>query len=317
MKLIDVTLRDGGHQVSFEWPVEFAKNYLGVTTQSPDLEFTEVGYWKQKNKFTGRFYAVDEELIRKLDVDPKKLAVMIDFHYCTKDLDSYPSESQHPIGLIRLTARHESILDALSFLDQLKKRTGALTSLNLFNISNYSHESLKHNLLRIGNLTPDFIYFADTHGALDLKVEGERFAEYAKLIKKTGATPGFHLHNHVGRALSNFQQLSTLGYVFADASLNGLGKGAGNLQLEHILSFDSITPLLDLWAKHADLFKMTRSPYTHLSGKLSSTDHYADQAEELNLTPRNFIKFLQGLNQIEQDNFNSMLMRKFCDQSTD
>ena len=48
MKFIDVTLRDGGHQNGFHWPLEFVKRYLTSVNSFHEIQFVELGYWKQK-----------------------------------------------------------------------------------------------------------------------------------------------------------------------------------------------------------------------------------------------------------------------------
>ena len=55
MKFIDVTLRDGGHQHGFNWPLEFVERYLKSIKSFEEVEFVELGYWKQKDKFDGVF----------------------------------------------------------------------------------------------------------------------------------------------------------------------------------------------------------------------------------------------------------------------
>ena len=57
MKFIDVTLRDGGHQHGFNWPLEFVERYLISINSFEEIEFVELGYWKQKDKFDGAFYS--------------------------------------------------------------------------------------------------------------------------------------------------------------------------------------------------------------------------------------------------------------------
>ena len=51
MKFIDVTLRDGGHQHNFNWPLDFVKRYLESLNSFDEIEFVELGYWKQSGKF--------------------------------------------------------------------------------------------------------------------------------------------------------------------------------------------------------------------------------------------------------------------------
>ena len=44
------------------------------------------------------------------------------------------------------------------------------------------------------------MYFADTHGGLDLGKNLEMFKHFTKLIKDIGMIPGLHLHDHSGKA---------------------------------------------------------------------------------------------------------------------
>ena len=62
MKYIDVTLRDGGHQHGFNWPLEFVERYLVSINSFQEIEFVELGYWKQSGKFDGPFYSIEEKL---------------------------------------------------------------------------------------------------------------------------------------------------------------------------------------------------------------------------------------------------------------
>ena len=41
MKFIDVTLRDGGHQHGFNWPLEFVKRYMQSIKSFQEVEFVE------------------------------------------------------------------------------------------------------------------------------------------------------------------------------------------------------------------------------------------------------------------------------------
>jgi hypothetical protein len=45
LKFIDVTLRDGGHQHGFNWPLEFVKRYLKSIKSFQEIDFVELGYW--------------------------------------------------------------------------------------------------------------------------------------------------------------------------------------------------------------------------------------------------------------------------------
>ena len=53
----------------------------------------------------------------------------------------------------------------------------------------------------------DFMYFADTHGGLDLGKNLEMFKQFTKIIKEIGMIPGLHLHDHSGKAYFNYRNL--------------------------------------------------------------------------------------------------------------
>jgi len=61
MNFIDVTLRDGGHQVRFDWPDDFVDSHISTVIQSPTINFIELGYWKQTSKSINKFYDLNEK----------------------------------------------------------------------------------------------------------------------------------------------------------------------------------------------------------------------------------------------------------------
>ena len=109
MKYIDVTLRDGGHQHGFNWPLEFVERYLKSINSFKEIEFVELGYWKQTGKFDGPFYSIDEELLASVcQISKKKLSIMVDYHYCSHNVEDFPRHAHFPeLGLIRVCLRKE------------------------------------------------------------------------------------------------------------------------------------------------------------------------------------------------------------------
>ena len=101
MKFIDVTLRDGGHQHGFNWPLKFVEQYLKSINSFHEVEFVELGYWKQKDKYDGPFYSIDETLLSSIcQMTNKKLSIMVDYHYCSHNLEDFPNNLDFPaLGL--------------------------------------------------------------------------------------------------------------------------------------------------------------------------------------------------------------------------
>ena len=92
MKIIDVTLRDGGFVSDFNWELEQAKFHV-KTMSTIGVHIIELGYWKQTQKSNNPFYNMDEDTLNFLTSDLKSnsiIAVMIDFSYCSKNIKDYP-----------------------------------------------------------------------------------------------------------------------------------------------------------------------------------------------------------------------------------
>lgn len=314
MRLMDVTLRDGGHQVGFEWSDKFVLELCEVLAEPQRLvEYVELGYWGQTGKYSGSYYQLSKEKLRR-DLVPHfkpelKISVMTDFHYRLRDLDAYPGLADG-VHLIRLTARREEIVEATEFALQLMQSKGVEMSLNLFNISNYTHEEL---LSAIRNIPEgfSFVYLADTHGALNLALDGERFGEYSMAIRAKGSAPGFHLHDHGGFALSNYMELEGLGFEIADASVAGLGKGLGNLRLEHVVDQRGLIRVLDFIYRNKSQLAMPDAPLGLIGARMSVADHYSLQADELRVSAGRFVQFVESLSVSQRDNYNPHLLTEW------
>ena len=61
MKLVDVTLRDGGFTCDFNWPMEFAQEYYELLSEL-DVDLIELGYWKQTAKSKNRFFNLHKNI---------------------------------------------------------------------------------------------------------------------------------------------------------------------------------------------------------------------------------------------------------------
>jgi|18_taG_2_1085343.scaffolds.fasta_scaffold01582_10 4-hydroxy 2-oxovalerate aldolase len=313
LDIIDVTLRDGGHAVSFDWPLEFSQEYYRIITQISEVKLIELGYWGQTAKSNNTHYNLDYEKVEEITQGSAKnnVSVMIDYHYCSHNLAHYPTAAQNEVGMIRMCSRKRDLPDALSFLRALKKATGLQVSLNVFNISNYSHKEL-HNVCRTLSTVPlDYVYFADTHGALDLFKRKNDFTEYVKILEEGGIKAGMHLHDHGGKAYFNFSQLSEIGFASTDASTRGMGKGVGNLKLEYILDRAFLPPLLEFISGNQKILTMKESPYGLLTAVYSITDYYAYQAQKHKLSMDNFDYFCQSINGIDKDVYNEPLLTNF------
>jgi len=311
MQLVDVTLRDGGFTCDFDWPLEFAQEYYNLVSNL-GVNCMELGYWKQTSKSKNRFFNLDMETVKQITggQGKKNVCVMIDYHYCSKDLNDYPTNDQNEIRMIRMTARKDMINDAFDFAIKLKKHTGLEIAFNIFNTTNYTDIELDTVLDKVLQSDFDIIGFADTHGYLNLNNDIVRYEQKFKRIKESGKKTCFHLHNHTGKAYINYIKCSESPYIdICDTSIGGLGKGAGNLKLEEVLEDDKAL-LLNIFINkyYNKLFKKTVNPYYMVTGRFGITDNYATQAMKLEFPMNTFVNFCKHIEGLYRDNFDKDLL---------
>ncbi len=314
MNIIDVTLRDGGFTCDFDWPMEFAQEYYELLSEL-GVDLMELGYWKQTAKSSNRFFNLNMDTVKKVTRESgrKNVSVMIDYSYCSKDLNEYPTDNQNEIGLIRMTCRKDMIDGGVQFAQSLKEHTGLDIAFNMFNTTNYTDEDLDSTLDIVLKYNFDIIGFADTHGHLDLNVDIDRYERRFKMIKESVKKTAFHLHNHTGKAYTNYVKCVESPYIdICDTSIMSLGKGAGNLKLENVLEDDGAFLLNDFVLKYYDsLCKKTVSPYYLVTGRYGITDHYAVQARKLNVPMNIFVTFCSTILGLYRDNFDKTLLEEY------
>ena len=184
MNIIDVTLRDGGHAVNFDWGLEFAKEYYNRLSKIKQVKIIELGYWKQKSKSKKPFYNLDYDYVSKITngKNLNNISIMIDYHYCSKNFDDYPTNRQKKISMIRMCARKEDFDDAIKFANELKKYTKLNVSFNIFNVANYNKKELEEAVTKVANSSMNYVYFADTHGSMNLDNDLKKFKKSLKIL---------------------------------------------------------------------------------------------------------------------------------------
>ena len=77
----------------------------------------------------------------------------------------------------------------MEFSEKLKKYTGLNVSFNIFNTTNYSNKELRVSKL-VSKYKIDYVYFADTHGDMDLEETYKKFLKPLLILSKSGKKLG-------------------------------------------------------------------------------------------------------------------------------
>ncbi|MBW2272245.1 MAG: aldolase catalytic domain-containing protein [Deltaproteobacteria bacterium] len=242
IKVLDCTIRDGGLINNYHFTDHFVDTvYRSACDAGVDIielgkklcesdEYTRVKY--------GRWnFCDDDDLKRVIDSHDSEyrplVAVMYDVGRI--DLSALQPRDQSPIDMIR-TACYVADIDKGIDLAKRTKDLGYETTINIMAPSAAIESDLVEGLQQV-NLADevDYLYLVDSYGAF----YSEQVTHYLNLYKTHAPNKelGFHAHNNQQLAFSNTQQAIIDGVNLLDATVNGIGRGAGNCNLELLLNF--------------------------------------------------------------------------------
>ena len=242
LKVLDCTIRDGGLINNYHFSDDFVKAvYQGAC--SAGVDYMEIGKKLcESDVYTreayGKWNFCDEDDLKRVvdsyEGDSRSvLAVMYDVGRV--DTQSLLPADQSVVGMIR-TACYVADIDKGLDLVKACKDQGYETTINIMAPSAAIETDLIEALQQVeASPEVDFLYFVDSFGAF----YSEQITAYLKLFKThaPGKELGFHGHNNQQLAFSNTQQCIIEGVNLLDATVNGIGRGAGNCNLELLLNF--------------------------------------------------------------------------------
>lgn len=241
IKLLDATLRDGGIVNAFHFDDKFV-NALYKANAAAGVDIMEFGYKASdklfdKTKF-GKWKFCKEEDLRAVvgnnDTD-MKLSVMADVGRVDIRQEALQKKDS-VVDMYRIAAYANQIPAAVEMVDYCHSM-GYLTSLNIMAISKNRETELRCALEEAGKSAADVIYIVDSFGAF-YPEEMRRITEtYLEIGEKYKKQIGIHNHNNQQLAFANTIEACAMGVNYLDATVNGMGRGAGNCFTEAMLGF--------------------------------------------------------------------------------
>ena len=241
IKVVDATLRDGGLVNDFRFTEDFVRD-LYAANVAAGIDYMEFGYKASKDIFDpkdfGPWKFCEESDLRNIvgdnDTD-MKIAVMADVGRCNYKRDIIPRE-ESVIDLVRIATYINTIPAALDMVRHCKNM-GYETTINIMAISNAKESEITEALQLIGESEVDGIYLVDSYGSLYMEQIDDLSDQYLEAAENTGKFTGIHAHNNQQLAFANTITALTRGVSYLDATVNGMGRGAGNCASEQLLGF--------------------------------------------------------------------------------
>ena len=241
VRVLDATLRDGGLVNNFEFTDEFVKDLYEANIKA-GVDYMEFGYKASKDLFDeskfGKWKFSSDEDIRAIvgDNDTNlKLAVMADVGRCDFKKDIHDRKDS-PVDMIRVATYIHQMPGAVELIDYCKNK-GYEVTCNIMAISKAQESDVKQALEMIAETGLDAIYIVDSYGSLVPEQIGRITEFYQSVTDKYNVSLGVHAHNNQQLAFANTIEAVKDGVSFLDATMNGMGRGAGNCAMELLLGF--------------------------------------------------------------------------------
>lgn len=241
IKVLDATIRDGGLCNNFHFSDEFVRELYHTNIKS-GIDYMEFGYKASKSMFSteefGKWKFCEEEDLRAIVGDNPfdlKIAVMADVGRCDYKTDFLP-KSESVIDMVRVACYIHQLPAAIDMIEHFHA-LGYETSCNIMAISQASQDQLNQALEMLSATNVDVIYLVDSYGSLYPENASELAKVYINAVENTDKKIGFHAHNNQNVAFANTIDVLSYGVSYLDATVQGMGRGAGNCSMELLLGF--------------------------------------------------------------------------------
>jgi 4-hydroxy 2-oxovalerate aldolase len=239
LKVLDCTIRDGGLMNNHQFSDEFVHG-IHRALVAAGIDYMEIGYKADQKLFSPNEYGVwkscTEDSLNRFfgGEDPGiKVSVMADIG--RTDEDDILACDESVIDLIRVACYIHQIPAALEMVKMAKDK-GYETSVNLMAISTVPEFELNKGLELIGKSETDMLYLVDSFGSLYYEQIEDLMRRYLSAMQN-GQQIGIHAHNNQQMAYVNTICSAINGATMLDATIDGLGRGAGNCPTELLLGF--------------------------------------------------------------------------------
>ena len=243
INVLDCTLRDGGY--CNQW--RFGQENIGKIVKSlfdANVEIIECGFLTNKiqyDKDVTKFRKIEEaeEILAKTGIVPHQKQIVLMVNYGEYDFTELPSRQEdYLICGIRLAFHKKNKKEALRQSLEIQEKGYDLYLQPMVSLSYTDAEFIE--LIGMANdIKPHAFYIVDSFGTMKRTELTRLFCEAENNLAED-IFLGFHSHNNMQMAFPNAQKFLDMHSkhdLIVDASVYGMGRGAGNLNTELLLGY--------------------------------------------------------------------------------
>ncbi len=240
IKLLDCTLRDGAYIVDSQFGIPAIRGII-KKLQEANVDIIECGWLKNMEYKNGStFYHYPKDLEQYVIKRNKRslIVVMIDWNrYDVYNLPEYDGKS---IDAIRVVFPYEKYIEGIE-VGKIIRKKGYQVFYQAANTLAYSNEDLIDLSNRINKESPLGLSIVDTFGAM-YEDDLTRIVNVLDKNVDPQIALGFHSHNNQQLSFSLTMQfikqlIDGRHEIIVDASLCGMGRGAGNATTELVSNY--------------------------------------------------------------------------------
>jgi len=241
LKVLDCTIRDGGLINDHAFEDGFVKAVYEACVEA-GVDYMEVGYKASKKLFArdkfGTWKFCDEDDLRRIvggNPTPLKLAAMVDAGKSDWRSDILPKQDS-VLDMVRVAFYANQVPEAVDMIKDACDK-GYEVSANLMAVSTVKEQEVDQALEVLAETPASVLVVVDSYGAMYAEQVEILVKKYLEFGKATGKEVGMHAHNNQQLAFANTIEAIIHGANRVDASMAGLGRGAGNCPMELLIGF--------------------------------------------------------------------------------
>ena len=229
VKILDCTIRDGGHETNWGFSSEFVYNLI-KDLNIKKINYIEIGYRNFYDRTgKGNFFYCTPELLKDFYHSKGDLQFGIMTDTSRFLIDDFKDANKDFCDFVRIATHPDRISNTLNIAYELKQR-GYNIFIQLMEIPNLNNEHYQILEAWTHKNILESLYIADTYSM----IKPENMKNYFEKLHSAGyENISFHAHNKSGLALINTLEAIKLGANIIDVSQNGLG---GNLDISELIN---------------------------------------------------------------------------------